>query len=164
VGTQNAMSRTVNATLGCFDASFRASGLMRPNAGPLVQRPEVFERLRPDTAGCPKKHGRQFKTSHYNSCWNGRKHACQADVAMGNVGSHGPVNSDAALGSAQKWLGQGDQEIAPGVFRSSDRLRQFRVTTRDLLPTHGNIGPHVHFEALDAAGNVVENLHLPVTP
>jgi hypothetical protein len=38
------------------------------------------------------------------------------------------------------------------------------MTTRDLLPTHGNIGPHVHFEALDAAGNVIENLHLPITP
>jgi hypothetical protein len=41
------------------------------------------------------------------------------------------------------------------------------MTSRDLLPTHGNIGPHVHFEAfevLNAAGKVIENLHLPVLP
>jgi hypothetical protein len=38
------------------------------------------------------------------------------------------------------------------------------MTPRDLLPTHGNIGPHVHFEALNEAGKVIENLHLPVLP
>ena len=38
------------------------------------------------------------------------------------------------------------------------------MTPRDLLPTHGNIGPHVHFEALNKAGKVIENLHLPVLP
>jgi hypothetical protein len=38
------------------------------------------------------------------------------------------------------------------------------MTTRDLLPTHGDIGPHVHFESLDAKGVVIENLHLPVLP
>jgi hypothetical protein len=85
-------------------------------------------------------------------------------TGMGNIGSHGPVSPSVALGSAAKWLGQGYREIAPGVFRSADGLRQFRMTTRDLLPTHGNIGPHVHFEALDALGEVIENLHLPVLP
>ncbi len=80
------------------------------------------------------------------------------------MGSHGPVSPGVALGSAEKWLGQGYREIAPGVFRSADGLRQFRMTTRDLLPTHGDIGPHVHFEALDALGEVIENLHLPVLP
>jgi hypothetical protein len=85
-------------------------------------------------------------------------------TGMGNIGSHGPVSPSVALGSAERWLGQGYREIAPGVFRSADGLRQFRMTTRDLLPTHGNIGPHVHFEALDALGRVIENLHLPVLP
>ena len=82
----------------------------------------------------------------------------------GNIGSHGPVDPTTALGGAEKWLGQGYREIAPGVFRSADGLRQFRMTPRDLLPTRGNIGPHVHFEALDGAGKVIENLHLPVLP
>jgi hypothetical protein len=70
------------------------------------------------------------------------------------------------LSGAEKYLGAGYTEIAPGVgvFRSADGLRQFRMTPRDLLPTHGNIGPHVHFEALNEAGKVIENLHLPVLP
>jgi hypothetical protein len=83
---------------------------------------------------------------------------------LGNIGSHGIVDAGSALRSAEKWLGTGYKEIAPGVFRSSDGLRQFRMTTSDLLPTHGSIGSHVHFEALDASGKVIENLHLPVTP
>ena len=87
-----------------------------------------------------------------------------ATGGMGNIGGHGSVNPTTALSGAQRWLGLGYREIAPGVFRSADGLRQFRMTTRDLLPTHGDIGPHVHFEVLDAAGVVIENLHLPITP
>jgi len=83
---------------------------------------------------------------------------------LGNIGSHGVVDAGTALGSAQKWLGAGYKEIAPGVFRSADGLRQFRMTNADLLPTHGRIGSHVHFEALNDAGKVIENLHLPVGP
>jgi len=83
---------------------------------------------------------------------------------LGDIGSHGPVDPGVALRSAERWVGQGYKEIAPGVFRSSHELRQFRMTTSDLIPTHGNVGPHVHFEALNSAGNVVENLHLPVQP
>ncbi|GAB6188181.1 hypothetical protein JCM17478_36830 [Thermopirellula anaerolimosa] len=82
----------------------------------------------------------------------------------GNLGSHGPVSPDVALSSAEKWLGAGYKEIAPGVYRSADG-RQFRMTTSDLLPTHGNVGPHVHFEVPNPAGGPpLENLHLPVTP
>jgi hypothetical protein len=83
---------------------------------------------------------------------------------FGNIGSHGPVSPATALAGAEKFLGAGYKEIAPGIFRSADGLRQFRMTPRDLLPTHGNIGPHVHFEALDKAGKVIENLHLPILP
>jgi hypothetical protein len=61
-------------------------------------------------------------------------------MGMGNIGSHAPVNPTTALSGAQRWLGPGYREIAPGVYRSADGLRQFRMTTRDLLPTHGNIG------------------------
>jgi len=84
---------------------------------------------------------------------------------LGNIGSHllqlDPTN---VLGSAVKWLDAGYKEIAPGVYRSADGLRQFRMTASDIAGAHGSIGPHVHFEALDASGNVVENLHLPVAP
>lgn len=83
---------------------------------------------------------------------------------LGNIGSHGVVDAGTALSAAQRWLGVGYKEIAPGVFRSSDGLRQFRMTNADLLPTHGSIGSHVHFEALDDLGKVIENLHLPVGP
>ena len=67
-----------------------------------------------------------------------------------------------ALNHGIKWLGAGYKEIAPGVFRSADGLRQFRMTAADLLGSHGKIGPHVHIEALDKFGKVIENLHLPI--
>jgi hypothetical protein len=59
--------------------------------------------------------------------------------AWGNL-RHAPVDADAVLSSASRWLGDGYREIAPGVFRSSDGLRQFRMTNSDLIPTHGRIG------------------------
>lgn len=82
---------------------------------------------------------------------------------LGNIGGHEiPIDPTSALRSGLKWLGPGYKEISPGVYRSADGLRQFRMTNADLTPTHGNIGSHVHFEALDETGTVVENLHLPV--
>jgi hypothetical protein len=83
---------------------------------------------------------------------------------LGNIGSHSVIDAGKALGAGQKWLGAGYKEIAPGVFRSADGLRQFRMTNADILGSHGKIGSHVHFEALNDAGKVIENLHLPVTP
>jgi hypothetical protein len=84
---------------------------------------------------------------------------------FGNIGSHGPVDPATALSGAEKFLGPGYKEIAPGVFRSADGLRQFRMTPRDLLPTHGKIGPHVHFEIPNPRGGPpLENFHLPITP
>ena len=81
---------------------------------------------------------------------------------FGDIGSHLPVRASTALENGLTWLGGAYDEIASGIFRSKDKLRQFRMTDRDLLPTQGNIGPHVHFEALDSFGNVIENLHIPV--
>ena len=54
--------------------------------------------------------------------------------------------------------------MAPGVYRPADGLRQFRMAASDVAGAHGTIGSHVHFEALNKAGNVVENLHLGVAP
>ncbi|WP_267116574.1 RHS repeat domain-containing protein [Xanthomonas sacchari] len=83
---------------------------------------------------------------------------------LGNIGSHGVVDASVALNSGVKWLGKGYTEVAPGVYRSADGLRQFRMTTSDLAGAHGTIGSHVHFEALNEFGKVIENLHLGVTP
>jgi len=83
---------------------------------------------------------------------------------LGNIGSHSIIDAGKALGAGQKWLGAGYKEIAPGVFRSADGLRQFRMTNADILGAHGNIGSHVHFEVLNDLGKVIENLHIPVTP
>ncbi len=96
---------------------------------------------------------------------NAAQGAQNLNNGWGNLGSHGPVTPDVALRSAEKWLGAGYKEIAPGVYRSADGLRQFRMTASDLIPTHGNIGPHVHFEVPNPAGGPpLENLHIPVTP
>ena len=81
---------------------------------------------------------------------------------FGNIGSHLPIASGDALNHGIKWLGAGYNEIAPGVFRSADGLRQFRMTAADLLGSHGKVGPHVHIEALGKFGKVIENLHLPI--
>jgi RHS repeat-associated protein len=83
----------------------------------------------------------------------------------GNIGSHGPMSESSSLERGLEWLGSGYREMGPkgsGVFRSADGLRQFRITNPDLLGTHGNMGSHVHFEALDQFGHVIENLHIPL--
>ncbi len=75
---------------------------------------------------------------------------------------HSAVAPETLLRGAARFLGSGYRELAPGVFRSADGLRQFRMTTRDLTGAHVRIGPHVNFEGLDAQGRVVENLHVPL--
>lgn len=65
---------------------------------------------------------------------------------------------------AEQYLGDGYTEIgAPnsGVFRSADGLRQFRMTESDITGSHGNMGPHVHFESIDPInGRPIENSHV----
>jgi RHS repeat-associated protein len=72
------------------------------------------------------------------------------------------VGASTVLEAALAWLGPGYREIAPGVFRSSDAMRRFRMTTPDLVGSHGRVGSHVHFESLNSRGRVTENLHVPV--
>ena len=84
---------------------------------------------------------------------------------LGNIGSHGPMSADDALGNGQNWLGKGYKEVGPsgsGVFRSADGSRQFRMAPSDLAGSHGDLGPHIHFEALNPQGKVIENLHIPL--
>lgn len=79
---------------------------------------------------------------------------------LGNIGG-GATTAEQALGQAQKWLGQSYEEIAPGVYRSADNTRQFRMTVSDL--TDLNQGPHVHFEAIGPDGRtIIENSHVGV--
>jgi hypothetical protein len=75
----------------------------------------------------------------------------------------GSVDADTALGLGLRWLGNAYEEIGPGVFRSADELRQFRMTTSDLVGSHGG-GPHLNFELLNEAGQVLKNVHLPLKP
>lgn len=59
---------------------------------------------------------------------------------------------------AERVLGKWYKEIAPGVFRSADGLKQFRMTDADIPGKHGNIGPHVNIEIYDPG-----NLEKPIT-
>ena len=82
---------------------------------------------------------------------------------LGNIGG-GSTTAENALTQADKYLGPGAKEIAPGVFRSADGTRQFRMTTGDITGAHGNIGPHVHFESIGADGRTItENSHVGIT-
>ena len=73
--------------------------------------------------------------------------------------SGGELTEDQALHAAQEWLGSGYREIAPGVYRSADGTRQFRMTASDL--TDPRQGPHVHFEVIGPDGReIIENDHV----
>ncbi|MFN3664869.1 MAG: RHS repeat-associated core domain-containing protein [Sediminibacterium sp.] len=63
-----------------------------------------------------------------------------------------------ALKLAERILGKGYQEIAPGVFRSADGLKQFRMTASDLAGKQFDGIPHVHIEVFDS-----KNLNVPLT-
>jgi hypothetical protein len=79
----------------------------------------------------------------------------------GNVGG-GATTAENALMQAERWLGPGYKEIAPGVFRSAKGTRQFRITTSDLADPRQ--GPHVHFETIGADGRTItESSHVGIT-
>jgi RHS repeat-associated protein len=82
---------------------------------------------------------------------------------FGQVTHAGSIGADVALESGVKYLGPGYAESFPGVFRSKDGLRQFRMMDIDLIPKHGKIGPHVHFESLNPLGEIIENNHVPLS-
>lgn len=81
---------------------------------------------------------------------------------LGNVGS-GMASAATAMRAAERWLGEGYRQLKPGIFRSSDGTRQFRMTDADLVPRKG--APHVHFESIGPDGReILENGHLYLTP
>lgn len=83
-------------------------------------------------------------------------------AGYGNVGG-GATSAQNALTQANNYLGPGAKEIAPGVFRSADGTRQFRMTNGDITGAHGDIGPHVHFESIGSDGRTItENSHVGI--
>jgi RHS repeat-associated protein len=82
------------------------------------------------------------------------------EKGLGNI-SGGQATGEQILHGAEKWLGPGYRQIAPGVYRSKDETRQFRMTTSDL--TDPKQGPHVHFESIGPDGRtIVENAHVGI--
>jgi len=83
-------------------------------------------------------------------------------VAAVNVTSRAR-SVERALETGEIFVGKGYKEVAPGVYRSADGARQFRMTGRDLAPTHGDIGPHVHYQKIDPiTGQEMKNIHTPL--
>ena len=76
---------------------------------------------------------------------------------LGNVGGGG-ATVEQVLRGAERWLGEGYREIAPGVFRSQGNARQFRMRSVEDL---SDAVPHVHFESIAPNGRtIVENAHV----
>jgi RHS repeat-associated protein len=81
----------------------------------------------------------------------------------GNV-QGGSTCADSALRNGEKWVGPEYKEIAPGVFRSKDGLRQFRMTDADITGKHGDCC-HVHYESIGPDGRTItENSHVELKP
>jgi RHS repeat-associated protein len=55
------------------------------------------------------------------------------------------MTTNEALDAADDFLGPGYKEVAPGVYRSKDGLRQVRMTDADISGAHGG-GAHMNFE------------------
>jgi RHS repeat-associated protein len=69
------------------------------------------------------------------------------EVGLGDLAA-GALRDENVVAAAERWLGDGYEEIAPGVYRSADGTRQFRMTESDL----GAANPHVHFESVGPGG------------
>jgi hypothetical protein len=85
----------------------------------------------------------------------------QAAKTVANIVHAGIHHEGKILDCGIKWLGPGYKEVAPGVYRSADGLRQYRMAKGD-LQGRGKIPNHVHFEAFDtpASTKPIENLHV----
>ena len=71
----------------------------------------------------------------------------------------GALLANDALEAGVRWLGEGYQELATGVFRSADNTRQFRVIRKNLIGDY----PHVNFESIAEDGRIIiENSHVRI--
>ncbi|MCF6283596.1 MAG: hypothetical protein L3K26_00165 [Candidatus Hydrogenedentes bacterium] len=74
-----------------------------------------------------------------------------------------PRTTDQALNTGHRFVGDSPDHLAPGVYRSQDGTRQFRLTDSDIQGNHGQVGPHVHFEKFDPlTGDKTKNIHTPL--
>jgi hypothetical protein len=72
----------------------------------------------------------------------------------------GGATADSGLEASPRRSGY--REIDPGVFRSADDQRQFRITNSDL--TDPRQGSHGHFESVGPDGRTIEeNSHVAIT-
>jgi hypothetical protein len=58
---------------------------------------------------------------------------------LGNITHAGSLEVGTALEFGEKYLGAGYSEVASGVFRSADEVRQFRMMTQDITGAHGSM-------------------------
>ncbi|MBI1877523.1 MAG: hypothetical protein HYR94_04710 [Chloroflexi bacterium] len=96
----------------------------------------------------------------FNQCYPNIERPVIVPATTRNV-SGGSMTSAEALEAGANWLGIGYREIAPGVYRSADGKRQFRITTSDL--TDPRQGSHAHFESIGSDGRtIIENSHVQI--
>ncbi|WP_162932998.1 filamentous hemagglutinin N-terminal domain-containing protein [Roseovarius sp. EL26] len=87
----------------------------------------------------------------------------ETNAGIGNLTSSFNLNSDEALETGLKWLGDGYREIAPGVFRNADNSRQFRIDSNSLAGNHAPNVPHLHLETVAPNGRTITaNNHIPL--
>ena len=87
-------------------------------------------------------------------------------TSKGNITSKFTLNSDEALDTGLKWVGDGYKEIGAkgsGVFRSADGKRQLRIDNGSLGGSHPPGVPHIHFETYKSPkGRFEANNHVPL--
>jgi RHS repeat-associated protein len=73
------------------------------------------------------------------------------------------ASADDALSLGDKWVGSGYKEIAPGVFRSADGTKIFRITEKCISGTcPGMKAPHVVFEWIEEGVKNPKKIHLEI--
>jgi RHS repeat-associated protein len=104
--------------------------------------------------------------------WGNAGISALAIIPFGDVGKVGRLGAktlqltskartaEKGLEIGGRFLGNGYREIAPGVFRSADNLRQFRMTDSDIL----NNTPHFNFEIFGPNNlrTPIKNYHMPI--
>jgi hypothetical protein len=94
-------------------------------------------------------------------------HRIPAEGAGKSLTNGAKMTTNKALDAADDFLGEGYKEVAPGVFRSKDGLRQVRMTDADITGAHGG-GAHMNFETGKSITNpngrvtfkVNDNIHI----
>ena len=158
-------ARTYDPTLGSFTSRDPVSGDLK---NPQAQNGYNYANDNPINGTDPS--GKQFFLTGIGgvfnpiNLWNwlvgDSSGSCQSGATlvpgMGsvNVGG-GNISANNVMSVGASWLGPGYSEIAPGVFRSADGARQFRIV---------NLSKgYVNFESIGPDGRIIlENSHVNV--